>query len=88
VGDGPEEGARYLLPRGDMETLTTQEAQERLAALIKNASRGQSKYRITSAEGNAVLLSEEAYENILITLEMLSIPMFLENSQDSQSMFL
>ena len=70
-----------------METLTAQEAQEKLAALIESASNGQFKYRITSATGNVVLLSEETYQNLLITLEMLSTPIFLENLQESASEF-
>lgn len=61
-----------------MQTLTAQEAQGKLLDLIE-ASQGQIKYRITSTEGNAVLLSEEAYESILITLEMLSTPIIYEN---------
>ncbi len=61
-----------------METLTVQEAQQKLQALIENASSDQQKYCITSATGNAVLLSEETYHNLLITLEMLSTPLFLD----------
>ena len=66
-----------------METFTTEEAQENLAALIQSAANDtQLKLRITSSNGNVVLLSEEAYHNLLITLEMLSTPLFLETNQE------
>ncbi len=65
-----------------METLTAQEAQEKLSALIESAAHDQLKFRITSPEGNAILLSEELFENILVTLEMLSTPIFMSQEME------
>lgn len=67
-----------------METLTAQEAQEKLATLIRAAADSQSKYRITSNEGNVVLLPEEFYDQLLIALEVFSTPMFLETMSGEQ----
>jgi len=64
-----------------MDTLTDQEAKDKFDIMIKCATQDQSKFLITSADGNVVMLSEEAYQNLMITLEMLSTPIFLENSQ-------
>jgi PHD/YefM family antitoxin component YafN of YafNO toxin-antitoxin module len=64
-----------------MDTLTDQEAKDKLDIMIKCAIQDQSKFLITSPEGNVVMISEEAYQNLMITLEMLSTPIFLENSQ-------
>jgi antitoxin YefM len=62
-----------------MDTLDGQEAKDKFDILIKCAIHDQSKFLITTSEGNAVLLSEEAYQNLMITLEMLSTPIFLED---------
>ena len=60
-----------------METISAQDASDKLTSLIGNAVRDKSKFLIQSPEGNGVLLSEEAYTNLMITLEMLSTPLFL-----------
>lgn len=57
-----------------MDTLTATQARARLFRLLKQASRGHRQYRIAHREGNAVLLSEEDYESLLETLELLSTP--------------
>lgn len=64
-----------------METLTAQEVQEQLQTLIASVTRRQCKYRITSSEGTVVMLSEESYDNLMVTLEMLSTPIFLDSMQ-------
>jgi len=63
-----------------MKTVTDEEACTKLSSLIEEVSQQQSKCCITSSKGNAILLSEETYKNIMITLEMLSAPLFLDNS--------
>lgn len=69
-----------------METLTVEDAtREKLMTMIANASSEQCKYRITSTEGTVVLLSEETYENLLVTLEMLSTPILFESMQEMHS---
>ena len=55
-----------------MESYKLEEAN--LAKLIEMVSLDQKLCRITSDNGNAVLLSEETYDNLLITLELLSTP--------------
>lgn len=57
-----------------METVTAQEVNNNLMKMLANASTEHCKYRITSAEGTVVMLSEESYESLLVTLEMLSTP--------------
>lgn len=65
-----------------MEAFSAQDASEKLATLIDGAVRDQRKYLIRAPEGNAVLLSEEAYNNLMITLEMFSTPLFIEAGQE------
>jgi antitoxin YefM len=57
-----------------MTSLTATEARQRLFSLLKNAARGHRVYRITHNDGDAVLLSQEDYESLLETLELLSTP--------------
>lgn len=66
-----------------METVRVEDVQDKLKKLIVNATTNQSKYLITSDEGSVVLLSEEAYENLLVTLEMLSTPILFESMHES-----
>ena len=62
-----------------MENLTATQARAQLFTLLKQATRGHRQYRITHNQGNAVLLSEEDYESLLETLELLSTPGFAES---------
>ncbi len=57
-----------------MDTLTVEEAVQKLSKLIALANQDNCQFRITSEEGTAVMLSEEAYQNLLVTLELLSTP--------------
>lgn len=57
-----------------METITTEEATQNLTQLIASAHLAGQQYRITSEEGSAVLLSEETYQNLIVTLELLATP--------------
>ena len=57
-----------------MTSLTATEARQRFFALLKNAAKGHRVYRITHNDGDAVLLSEEDYESLIETLELLSTP--------------
>lgn len=57
-----------------MDAIPLEEAQKQLDTLIAKASKYRQQYCIETPEGNAVLLSEEAYNDILITLEVLSTP--------------
>jgi antitoxin YefM len=57
-----------------METLTAEEASRDLLKLISLAHEGNSQFRIMSDEGTVILLSEETYQNLVVTLEVLSTP--------------
>jgi antitoxin YefM len=57
-----------------METLTAAEAAQNLLTLVALAQEESRQFRITAEEGNVVLLSEESYQNLIVTLELLSTP--------------
>lgn len=71
-----------LCVKEDMVKLSIEQAQQQLSKLIEEIQNSQMNFTISSPAGNAVLMSEEAHQNLLITLEMLSTPIFLENCQD------
>lgn len=68
-----------------MESYKLEEAKENLKALIERVSLDQKLCRITSDSGNAVLLSEETYDNLLITLELLSTPGLIDGLKELDS---
>ena len=55
-------------------TLTATEARRELFALLRQSVRGHRQFRISHKEGDVILLSEEDYESLLETLELLSTP--------------
>lgn len=57
-----------------MNTYSIQEAKENLSRLVEEISQNRQHVRVISNEGNVVILPEETYENLLITLELLSTP--------------
>lgn len=57
-----------------METLTAEEAAQNLIQLMALAHQDGRQYRITADEGIVVLLSEETYQNLIVTLELLATP--------------
>ena len=61
-----------------MQTLTVTNLRSNLFRIIKETIKGHQQIKITSKEGNAVLISEEDYESILETAELLSIKGFKE----------
>lgn len=69
-----------------MDTLTAQEAQNQLPQLIECAAKDLRQYRITSTEGNAVLLPEETYQNLVVTLELLSTPGLMERIKGTSAL--
>jgi antitoxin YefM len=66
-----------------MTTLTATEARRELFDLLKGATRKHKVYRIHHRSGDAVLLSEEDYDSLLETLELLSIPGFRDSMRRS-----
>ncbi len=67
-----------------METFTATDARNHWFELIKDSVRGHKVYRITSKEGDAILLSEEDYENLIETLELLSTPGMLKSIKQAR----
>jgi antitoxin YefM len=59
-----------------MTTLTASKARSRLFELVKRATAAHEIYRIHHRTGDAVLISEEEYESLVETIELLSIPGF------------
>ncbi|WP_068466767.1 type II toxin-antitoxin system Phd/YefM family antitoxin [Candidatus Protochlamydia phocaeensis] len=57
-----------------MKTFTAEEAAQNLTNLITLVQEENSHFRISSEEGTAILLSEETYQNLMVTLELLSTP--------------
>lgn len=66
-----------------MTTLTATDARRELFDLVKGATRKHKVYRIHHRSGDAVLVSEEDYESLLETLELLSIPGFRQSMRRS-----
>jgi prevent-host-death family protein len=57
-----------------MNTITATNARSNLFKLLKQTVKGHLHTKISSKEGNAVLISEEDYESLLETAELLAIP--------------
>lgn len=55
-------------------TVTATEARQNLFRLVKRSVKGHMPVKITSKDGDAVLISEDDYEGLLETLELLSLP--------------
>ncbi len=57
-----------------MTTWTATKARQNLFQLLKKSIKGHVPIKITSAGGDAILISENDYESLLETLELLSLP--------------
>ena len=68
-----------------MTTLTATKARERLFDVLKRSVKGHAPIRITSKSGDAVLLSEDDYESLLETLELLSDPEFAKSLREARA---
>ena len=62
-----------------MTTLTATKARTQLFKMLDRSILGHEAFEITSKKGKAVLLSEEDYEELLETLELLSTPGLLKS---------
>lgn len=60
--------------RDNMETLTAQEFKDQLHEVIAQANQTNKQFKVESAEGSIIVLAEETFQNILVTLELLSTP--------------
>lgn len=65
-----------------MKTVTVEEASQHLMTLIENAQKHGHQCRITSQEGSVVLLPEETYQNLVVTLELLATPGLMDGIKD------
>lgn len=55
-------------------TMTATEARQHFYQLLRKSVQGHVPVKITSKNGDAVILSEGDYEGLLETLELLSVP--------------
>ncbi len=60
-------------------------ARQNFFSLVKKSLKGHAVIKIASKEGNAVLISEEDYESLLETLELLSKPGFKKSIQEARA---
>lgn len=68
-----------------MTTLTATQARQNLFSLVKKSVKAHTPVRITSKAGDVVLLSEEDYESLLETLELLSTPGMLKSIEEAKA---
>ena len=66
-------------------TVTATEARQHLFQLVRKSVKGHVPVRITSKEGDAVLVSGEDYEGLLETLELLSVPGMRKSIQEARA---
>lgn len=62
-----------------MKTITATNARSNWYQLLKKTIKSQLPMRISSKEGTAIIMSEEEYESLLETAELLSIKGFKES---------
>ena len=67
-----------------MTTFTATQARQELFDLVKKSIRGHMPIRITAKDGNAMLISEEDYESLIETLELLSTPGMLKSIREAK----
>jgi len=68
-----------------MNVVSATEARKQLFNLIQRALRAHDPVRIQHREGGVVLVSEEDYEGLLETLELLSIPGMRESIAEAET---
>lgn len=61
-----------------METISADELKDQLSSVISRSTKDLQQFRITSSEGTVVMLPEEMYNRLVVTLELLSTPGLLE----------
>jgi antitoxin YefM len=62
-----------------MVTITTTDARSNLFQIVKRTAKGHTPTKISSKDGNVVIISEEDYESILETAELISISGFKDS---------
>lgn len=66
-----------------MNTFNPSTARSNLYSIIQKALSGHQPVRIASKEGNIILLSEEEYESLIETAELLSVPGLEDSIRDA-----
>ena len=66
-----------------MHKVNATNARNEFFEMIRNANEQHQIYRIQHRKGNAVLMSEDEYDSLIETLELLSIPGFSESMKRS-----
>jgi PHD/YefM family antitoxin component YafN of YafNO toxin-antitoxin module len=66
-----------------MQKMTTAEAQKQLINIVKSVTQENESYQINDERGSAILISQNTYESLEETIELLSIPNLRESLQDS-----
>ena len=61
-----------------MITTTITNFRENLSKYVSNVIRSKDPMLVTTKEGNAILLSEEEYNGMLATMEIMSVPGMVE----------
>jgi antitoxin YefM len=61
------------------DNITATDARRNFFQIVKGATELHKIYRIQHPKGSVVMLSEEEYDNLVETLELLSIPGLLES---------
>jgi antitoxin YefM len=65
-----------MMEDAPMTTLTATDARREFFELVRRTTKGHKVFRIRHRNGSAVLMSEEDYDSLLESLELLSIPGF------------
>ncbi len=68
-----------------MTTLTATKARQNLFMLLQKSIKGHIPVRITSKSGDVILISQEDYESLLETLELLSTPGLLKGVREAKA---
>ena len=65
--------------------ITATQARKELFQIIDRAVQGHEVVRVRHREGDAVILSGEDYENLIETIELLSLPGFRESLEEAEA---
>ncbi len=68
-----------------MTTFTATEARQKWFTLLKKSVKGHVPVRISSQAGDVVVISQEDYENLLETLELLSTPGMMKSIREARA---
>ncbi len=67
-----------------MTTLTATAARQQLFQLLEKSVKGHVPIKITTKSGDVIMISQEDYESLLETLELLSTPGMLKSIKEAK----